>query len=178
MNKEEALTFIFSKPEWKAHFIQCAKKLEPTFFCGCCHAEMSFDNINRKVTCAKCNKEVKDWYKELPQEPESLKYAWNENGPVPFTPAVAQNIKDVLRKEEENFEKLIEEKEPLLKSLKDNLNGETLSWLHQTHGLDLDLVEDILSIKLSIEQRDEYKKYYNIHRKTGLAGFTPKIISI
>jgi len=178
MTSDEALKFISSNEEWKSHFIECHNSLTSLRFCGCLDtSDRSFDNINRIVTCKKCNKTVKDWYPKL-KDGSDLSYSWNENGPVPFSSEVKENIKSVLRKEEERFLSLIEEKEPLLISLKNNLTGETLSWLHQTHGIDPDLVEDILCIKISDEQRNDYKKYYDIHKKTGLAGFTPKVIQI
>lgn len=176
MTRKETLDFIFSKPEWKEHFIKCSNNQQK--WCGCCDAShRSFDNINRIVTCKKCGNVVKDWYPKS-KDDSDLSYSWDENGPVAFSPAVKENIKSVLRNEEEKFLSLIEEKESLLISLKDELTGETLSWLHQTHGIDPDLVEDILCIRLSVEQKNDYKKYYDIHRKTGLKGFRPVVITV
>jgi hypothetical protein len=177
MTKEEIITFIFSKPEWKAHFIWCHEKLNPG--CGCLDtSHRSFDNVKRVVTCNLCGREVKNWYPKIEQKKPSLQYAWDENGPVPFSPELTEHIKSVLRKEEENFLFLIKEKEPLLLSLKDNLTGETLSWLHHTHGIDPDLVMDILCVKLTEEQMADYEKYYEIHKKTGLRGFKPSVITV
>lgn len=159
MNKIEMLNFIFSKTEWKNHFIDCSLKLNKKEWCHCAgNYQKSFDNENKIATCLHCKLEVKDWY------------------PKNITSQV--NISDVILNEEQKFFKLLEEKEPLLIKLKDNLTGEALSWIHQTHGLDCDMIEDILSIKLSRQQRDEYKKYYDIHRQTGLKGFVPEIIGM
>lgn len=158
MKTDEALSFIFSKAEWKEHFIMCHNKLEATRYCCCCNpSNRSFDNIKRIATCLLCNKEVKGWYKN-------------------YKKSEGVSIESVIRGEEEKFLYLIREKEPLLLSLKDNLTGETLSWLHQTHGVDPDMVEDILQIKLSADQKIDYRKYYDIHRRTGLAGFKPTIV--
>jgi hypothetical protein len=162
MKREDIKNIIFSNPSWKAHFLFCHEKHhhKRKEYCNCInHSSISFNNVKRIATCLVCHFEVKNWYPQFKQ-----------NEPI--------SISEIILSEEEKFLELLNEKEPLLQSLKSNLNGETLSWIHQTHGIDPDLMEDILGIKLTELQKTEYEEYYSVHRLTGKAGFKPKIISI
>lgn len=121
MTREEAKRFIYSRPEWKKHFVGCALRLFPN---------------KRRST----------------------------------------DIEGTIKGEEEKFLDLIKKKEPILLKYKNKLDGKVLSWLHHTHGINPDLVEEILQIKLTEQHKKEYEKAYLCHQETGKLGLKKEVI--
>lgn len=81
------------------------------------------------------------------------------------------SIESVIRSEELLFRNTIERGRKFVASLKpDELTGEKLAGLHQTHGISPDVVEFILGRAIPEALHFAYAEAYEAHKATGKAG--------
>ena len=93
----------------------------------------------------------------------------------------AEGIKDIILSEELLYQKCLEKGEKICKKnwpKISEISGEDLSYLHQTHGIDLETVEGIYDESLTKQQKIDYELVYNEHKKTGKEGLKREVIKI
>jgi hypothetical protein len=95
-------------------------------------------------------------------------------------PIVVQNIKDVLRRETELYERTIKEcSKMVLKKFKniDEITGKEMAHLHTTYGCDPEILEDILKDEVTHEQREQYNIWMEKERSLSRASQVKEIIT-
>ncbi len=82
----------------------------------------------------------------------------------------ALDIAALIQREEQAFERMVERGRSLLAGENPlTITGETLSFIHQTHGIDPSVVESIIGL-IPESTHLAYSEAYEKHRATGAAG--------
>ncbi len=128
-----------------------------------------FFGQDREAKCLRCNRTRED-----------VRWNWTSDNPECQNPLVV-DIKSVVFKEEQLFEKLLVKAKIIAENLDySKLSGEYLCTLHHTHGIDPSMLEcallDLNKQKISENIIDDYMKEYEKHRNTGKLGYKPTII--